>query len=132
MIGSIILKPYIALEPSERDLIVVLTIIGQIISIYDTIEALNLEKIIKFEIRYSKNFGKRIGIISIVFIPHLIIMYSLLFYNLHNLQVMMISLNLIIETILFGLIFKEVYDLLFRDESERMFEFEKNRKLYLE
>ena len=132
MIGSIILKPYIALEPLERDLIVVLTIIGQIISVYYLIEVLNIEKIIRYEIGYSMKFGKRIGIISIVFLPHLIFMYSLLFYHLHNLQVMMISLNLFIETILFGLIFKEVYDLLFMEESERFFELEKNRKLYLE
>ena len=131
MVGSIILKPYIALEPSERDIIVALTIIGQIFSLYFLIEALNLEKIIRYEIKYSMKFGKRVGVISIVLLPHLIFMFSLLFYDLHNLQVMMISLNLFIEIVLFGLVFKEVYDLLFREQSERIFEFEKNRKLYL-
>ena len=132
MIGSIILKPYIALEPIERDIIVGITITGQIFSLYYLIEALFLEKIIKLEMKYSIRFGKRILFMTILFFPHVILMGSLLFFNLHNLQVMMISLNLIIELILIGLLIKEAYDLLFRDESEKLFEFQKNRKLYLE
>lgn len=132
MIGSIILKPYIALEPNERDIIVGLSITGQFFSIYFVIEALNLEKILKLEIKYSIKFARRIGIILFLFIPHLVLIFILLFFNLHNLQVMMIWLNIIIESILIGLIFKEVYDLIFREESERLFEYEKNRKLYLE
>jgi len=45
---------------------------------------------------------------------------------------MMVYLNLIINTLLLGVVFKEVYDLLFITEAERKFELEKNRKLYLE
>ncbi|GAH58896.1 unnamed protein product, partial [marine sediment metagenome] len=77
-------------------------------------------------------FGKRIGIVSLVYLPLYFTFFSLLFLNLHELQVMMVYLNLIIESLLLGVVFKEVYDLLFITEAERKFELEKNRKLYLE
>ena len=132
LIGSIILKPYIALEPKERDFIVLLTVLNLSFSIYYIIEALRLEKVFKLEDKHVIKFGKRIGIVSLVYSPLYFIFFSLLFLNLHELQVMMVYLNLIIETLLLGVVFKEVYDLLFITEAERKFELEKNRKLYLE
>lgn len=132
LISSIILKPYIALEPKERDFIVLLTVLNISFSIYYIIEALRLEKVFKLEDKHVIKFGKRIGIVSLVYLPLYFTFFSLLFFNLHELQVMMVYLNLIIETLLLGVIFKEVYDLLFITEAERKFELEKNRKLYLE
>jgi len=132
LIGSIILKPYIALEPKERDFIVILTVLNMSFSIYYIIEALRLEKVFKLEDKHVFKFGKRIGIVSLVYSPLYLTFFSLLFLNLHELQVMMVYLILIIETLLLGVIFKEVYDLLFITEAERKFELEKNRKLYLE
>jgi len=132
LIASIILKPYIALEPKERDFIVLLTVLNMIFSIYYIIEALRLEKVFKLEDKHIIKFGKRIGIVSLVYSPLYFTFFSLLFFNLHELQVMMIYLNLIIETLLLGVVFKEIYDLLFINEAERKFELEKNRKLYLE
>ena len=132
LISSIILKPYIALEPKERDFIVLLTVLNMCFSIYYIIEALRLEKVFKLEDRHVIKFGKRIGIVSLVYLPLYFTFFSLLFFNLHELQVMMVYLNLIIETLLIGVVFKEVYDLLFITEAERKFELEKNRKLYLE
>ncbi len=132
LISSIILKPYIALEPKERDFIVLLTVLNMSFSIYYIIEALKLEKVFKLEDKHIIKFGKRIGIVSLVYLPLYFTFLSLLFLNLHELQVMMVYLNLIIETLLLGVIFKEVYDLLFITEAERKFELEKNRKLYLE
>jgi len=132
LIGSIILKPYIALEPKERDFIVLLTVLNMSFSIYYIIEALRLEKVFKLEDKHVIKFGKRIGIVSLVYLPLYFTFFSLLFLNLHELQVMMVYLNLIIETLLLGVVFKEVYDLLFITEAERKFELEKNRKLYLE
>lgn len=132
LICSIILKPYIALEPKERDFIVLLTVLNMIFSIYYIIEALRLEKVFKLEDKHVIKFGKRIGIVSLVHSPLYFTFFSLLFFNLHELQLMMIYLNLIIETLLLGVVFKEVYDLLFINEAERKFELEKNRKLYLE
>jgi len=132
LIGSIVLKPFIALEPKERDLIVLLTVLNISFSIYYIIEALRLEKVFKLEDKHIIKFGKRIGIVSLVYLPLYFTFFSLLFIDLHELQVMMVYLNLIIETLLLGVVFKEVYDLLFITEAERKFELEKNRKLYLE
>jgi len=132
LIGSIVLKPFIALEPKERDFIVLLTVLNISFSIYYIIEALRLEKVFKLEDKHVIKFGKRIGIVSLVYLPLYFAFFSLLFLNLHELQVMMVYLNLIIETLLLGVVFKEVYDLLFITEAERKFELEKNRKLYLE
>ena len=132
LISSIVLKPYIALEPKERDFIVILTVFNMSFSIYYIIEALKIEKVFKLEDEHVIKFGKRIGIVSLVYLPLYFTYFSLLFLNLHELQVMMVYLNLIIESLLLGVVFKEVYDLLFITEAERKFELEKNRKLYLE
>ncbi|MFX0025234.1 MAG: hypothetical protein ACFE8M_02375 [Candidatus Hermodarchaeota archaeon] len=132
LIGSIVLKPFIALEPFDRDFIIIISIINIIFSIYYLSEALRLNKTFKLDDKYITNFGKRIGIISLIYIPHIFLISSLLFRDLHNLQIMMTSLIIFIEAILIGVVFKEVYDLIFKEEAERVFELEKNRKLYFE
>lgn len=130
LIVSIILKPYIALEPSERDFIIFITSINMIFCLYYLIEALRLNRIFKLDVKNMKNFGKRIGIISLLLIPNLVEFIYLLFIDLHNLQILMIALIIVIETLLLGVIFKEVYDLIFKEETERIFELERNRKIY--
>ncbi|MFW9946383.1 MAG: hypothetical protein ACFFDX_06085 [Candidatus Odinarchaeota archaeon] len=130
LIGSIVLKPFIALEPFDRDFIIIINIINIIFSIYYLIEALRLNKTFKLDDKYIINFGKRIGIISLIYIPHIFLLSSLLLRNLHNLQIMMTSLIIFIEAILLGVVFKEVYDLIFKEEAEKVFELKKNRKLY--
>ncbi|MHA1240405.1 MAG: hypothetical protein ACTSQU_06385 [Promethearchaeota archaeon] len=132
LLGSIILKPYIALEPDERDFIILLAVVNLVFSFYFLIEALKLDSIFYLEEKHIFKFGKRIGVVSLIYTPHLFVFISLLFIDLHELQLMMVTLNLIIETLLIGIVFKEVYDILFREESERKFELEQNRKLYFE
>ncbi|MFX1492932.1 MAG: hypothetical protein ACFFBZ_01480 [Promethearchaeota archaeon] len=132
LIGSIVLKPFIALEPFDRDFIIIINIINIIFSIYYLIEALRLNKTFKLDDKYIINFGKRIGIISLIYIPHIFLLSSLLLRNLHNLQIMMTSLIIFIEAILLGVVFKEVYDLIFKEEAEKVFELKKNRKLYFD
>ncbi len=132
LIGSIILKPFIALEPSDRDFIIIISIVNIIFSIYYMIEALRLNKIFKLDNKYIINFGKRIGIVSLIYIPQIFLISSLLLRDLHNLQIMMIGLIIFIEALLLGVVFKEVYDLIFKEEAERKFELKKNRKLYFE
>ncbi|MFX1402072.1 MAG: hypothetical protein ACFE8V_12595 [Promethearchaeota archaeon] len=131
LIASIILKPYIALEPFERDFIVVISSVNMIFCLYYLIEVLRLNKIFKLIDKNIVKFGRRIGLISLFFLPNLCLFASLLFIDLHNLQILMTSLIIFVQILLIGLIFKEVYDLLFKNESERKFELEKNRKLYL-
>ena len=132
LVSSIVLKPYIALEPKERDFIVILTIINMIFSIYYLVEALKFEKVFRLEEKHILKFGKRIGIVSVLYSPHIFFLCSLLFFDLHNLQIMMIWIVIIIEILLLGILIKEIYDLLFKDENERKFEIEQNRKVYLE
>ncbi len=132
LVSSIVLKPYIALEPKERDFIVFLTIINMIFGIYYLVEALKFEKVFRLEEKHIRKFGKRIGIVSLLYSPHLFFLCSLLFLDLHNLQIMMVWVILIIEILLLGILSKETYDLLFKEEAERKFEIEQNRKVYLE
>ncbi len=132
LLGSIILKPYIALEPDERDFIILLTLVNLAFSFYYLIEALNLDRVFCLEEKHIFKFGKRIGVISLIYTPHLFVFISLLFIDLHDLHLMMVMLNLIIEILLLGIVFKEIYDLLFKEETERKFELEQNRKLYFE
>ncbi len=132
LLGSILLKPYIALEPDERDFIILLTLVNLVFSFYYLIEALKLDNVFCLEEKHIFKFGKRIGVVSLIYTPHLFVFISLLFIDLHNLQLMMITLNLIIETLLLALVFKEIYDILFKEETERKFEMEQNRKLYFE
>ena len=84
------------------------------------------------ETKNIKKFGKRIGIITLLYIPHLFSISSLFFRDLHNLELMMLFLIVIIEVTLIVLVLKEVYDLLFLEETRRNFEIEENRKKYLE
>ncbi|MBY9019604.1 MAG: hypothetical protein KGD67_01005 [Candidatus Lokiarchaeota archaeon] len=132
LLGSILLKPYIALEPAERDYIIILAIINLIFNFYYLIEASKLERVFSLEEKHILKFGKRILVVSLFYTPHLFVFISLLFINLHDLQLMLVILNLIIELLLFGVIFKEIYDILFKEETERKFELEQNRKLYFE
>ena len=132
LFSSILLKPFIALEPKERDFIVFVTIFNMVFNIYYLIEALKFEKVFRLEYKYIRKFGKRIGIVTILYLPHVFIFSSLLFLNLHNLLIMIIWLSLILEALLLGILFKEIYDLLFKNEIERKFEIDQNRKFYLE
>ena len=132
LIASIVLKPYIALEPIERDFIIVTCIINMCFSGYYLMEMYIFTRVYKLEIEAIEKFGKRIGGISLAFLVQSCIFFSLLFMALHNLQLMMIALILMVQVLILGIVFKEVYDLVFREENERDFEIKRNRKLYFD
>ena len=94
--------------------------------------AIRLDKIFKLENKNIIKFGKTIGVATLFYIPHVIIFATLFFRNLHNLEVIMISLTVFMEVMLIGVVLKEVYDLVFLDESRRNFEIEADRKKYIE
>ncbi|TFG29365.1 MAG: hypothetical protein EU532_03245 [Promethearchaeota archaeon] len=131
MMGSVLAGPNINLKTEDRDFIIILTIINIIFSIYYLLEGLRLEKIFKLSEKQIIKFGKRIGFISLFYIPPVFLMGSLLFRELDNLQNLIILLILVLELCLIGVIMKEVYDLLFLEDSQRKLELEKNRKMYL-
>ncbi|MFX1478780.1 MAG: hypothetical protein ACFFCI_11680 [Promethearchaeota archaeon] len=91
-----------------------------------------MERTFKLENKNIVKFGKRIGAVTLIYVPHIAAFSSLLFRDLHNLEKIMVILILILETILIVLSLKEVYDLVFLEETRRNFEIEENRKKYIE
>ena len=132
MIGSIILKPYIALDPHDRDFIVILCFINIVFCVYYLMEVIRLEKVFKLENKNIIRFGKRLGIVTILYTPHFFFFISIFFKNLHNLEIMMAFLISLIEALLICVALKEVFDLVFLEESQRDFKIEENRKKYIE
>jgi len=132
MIGSYLLQPYIALEIVERDLIIILCTINLLFCIYYLWQVVKIEKIFKLENKHIIKFGKKIGIVIILYIPHFFIFTTLFFKNLHNLELLMVILISFMEALLICVVIKEVYDIVFQEESQRDFELEENRKKYLE
>lgn len=131
MMGSILMAPYINLKLGDQEFIIILCTINIVFSMYYLIEALRLEKIFKLEDKHIIKFGKRIGIITTFYISQFFLMGSLLFRELNNLQNMMIILIMLLEVCIFGVILKEVYDLVFLEESQRKLELDKNRRTYI-
>ena len=132
LISSIILKPYIALEPADRDTIIIISVINIIFCSYWIIEALYLKVIFKLEDKNIIKFGKRIAIVTLFYLPNVIIFCFLFFKDLHNLITMMFFLLLVIKLLLLGIIYKEVYDLVFQNSQDRKLELAQNRKLYFD
>jgi len=130
LITSIVLKPYTALEPIDRDTIIIICSINLIFCIYWIIEGLNLKNIFKLEDKNIRKFGKRIAIGTVIYLPNFILFCLLFSKELHNLLIMILFLLLVIKLILLGIIVKEVYDLIFQNSEDRNFEFSQNRKLY--
>ncbi|MCK4285434.1 MAG: hypothetical protein KAX18_04495 [Candidatus Lokiarchaeota archaeon] len=69
---------------------------------------------------------------TLLYLPHLFLFTTLFLRELHNLELIMVVLIFIMELTLIGLVLKEVYDLLFIEDTRRNFEIEENRKKYLE
>ncbi|MFX1313685.1 MAG: hypothetical protein ACFFHD_13905 [Promethearchaeota archaeon] len=132
MIASYLIQPYIALNIADRDLIVILCAINLIFCIYYLWQVVKIQKIFKLENKDVIKFGKNIGIVTSLYIPHFFIFTTLFFRNLHNLELLMVILISSIEILLIFVVIKEVYDLVFKDESQRDFELEENRKKYFE
>jgi hypothetical protein len=132
VVGSIVLKPYIDISLQERDFIIVLCSCNFFFGLYYFWEVFEFKKKFKLEKKNIIRLGKRIGTITLFYVPHVFIMISLLFRKLHNLELLIVLLISIIEVLIIGLVFKECYDLVFLEEIRRDFEIEKNRKKYFE
>ena len=132
ILGSISLKPYIALTTQERNFIVTLCIINILFCAYYLWEVLKLDKIFRLENQNIIKFGKKIGVITLFYTQHLFLFITLLFRDRHNLEMIMVFLIIFIEVLLISVVLKEVYDLVFLEETRRDFEIEENRKKYIE
>ncbi len=93
-------------------------------------EARIFKNIFVLEDKHLIRYGKRIGIVSCIYLPHVVFLFLLFFRQLHELEKMMLALIIIMEISLLGLVFKEVHDLVFQEEQERKYELEKNRQRY--
>ena len=131
IVGSILMRPYINLKSEDQNFIIILSTINMLFSLYYFLEALRLEKIFKLEDKHIIKFGKRIGIVSLGYLIHFLFMGLLLFRDLDYLQIMMTALIMLLELCLFGVIFKEVYDLVFLEENQRKRELDRNRRIYI-
>jgi hypothetical protein len=132
MMGLIVLKPYLGIPSQDRDLIIILCCINLSFSFYYLWNVLRLERIFKLENENVVKFGKKLGIVTLVYIP-VIFLFAILFTrNLHNLIILMIFLIFLMQILLIGLVLKEVYDLVLLEESRRNFEIDAERKKYIE
>lgn len=132
LIGSIVLKPYIGIQSQERDIIVILSSINILLSLYYLWNVLNLHKKYRLESKNIIKFVKSIGIVTLIYIPHVFVFASLFLRNLNYLEILMISLIILTEILLIGLVLKQVYDLIFLEQSRRNAQIEKDRKKYFE
>ena len=132
IIGAVLLQYQTHLATVTMNYIIILCSVNIIFNLYYLSEALRLNKIFKLEDKHIFKFGRRIAIVTIFYSPHFFILISLFFNNLNTLHLMMVFMIFILEAILLGLVFKEVYDLLFVSEAEAKREIQKNRQLYLE
>lgn len=132
MLGSILLKPYIALEPIEMYYIIILCIINLNFAIYYLLEAFKFKKVFPLEDRLLEKVAKRCVLITFFYTGHFILILSLIFLDLHNLEVMMAFLLMLMEALLIGLVFKETYDILYQPETFRRYELKENRHKYFD
>jgi len=132
LFGSIYLKPYISLNTQIRDYIVILCSFNLFFASIYFLNAIRLERVFRLENKHIINYGKKIGVFTLFYIPHFFFLITLLIIDLHNLEKLMVFLMIFIEALLIGLILKEVYDLVFLMESKRDFELQKNRQRYIE
>ena len=132
MMGAIVFKPYLALEPDDRNLIVMLCAISMIFSVIYLYFGLKTKSVFKLELKNILRFVKILGFINVIFTPHLFFMLFLFTKEIHDLLFLIVIMNIFIELILIGLVYKEIIDLFFKQESEVKFEVEKNQKLYFD
>jgi hypothetical protein len=132
IISPIFLKSYITLGIQDIYFISIICSINILFGIYYLWEVINLGKVFKLENKYIRRFGKRIGFVTVLYLIPFILFCTLFFRKLSILETFLILLIFIIESLLIGVILKEVYDLVFQEEAQRDFSIEENRKKYFQ
>ncbi|MFX0023363.1 MAG: hypothetical protein ACFE9S_13635 [Candidatus Hermodarchaeota archaeon] len=132
MIGSIVLNPNLAIQSQDRNLIIILSSINILFSLYYIWIVFKIKKVFRLETKNIIRFAKKIGIVTLIYLPHVLLFIFLLFQNLNNLEFLMICLIILMEIFLIGVVFKEVYDIVLLEESRRDIKIERDRKKYIE
>jgi hypothetical protein len=98
---------------------------------YNILEGTRIKRIFKLENKNILKFVKRIGIINLIYTPHMIIYGVNFYYNIDDSLKVMAFLTYLLEIVLIVLIYKEVYDILLKNQLERNFDLSEDRALYL-
>ncbi len=131
LIGSIVLEPYTGVQPQEISMINILCLVNIFFSLYYLWTVIKIEKILRLETKNIIRFIKNIGIVTLIYLPHVFTLIILIFKDLHDIVTLMISLIVLIEIILIGVVLKEVYDVVFQEESRRNTKIEIDREKYI-
>jgi len=108
MVISILFKPYLVLEPYERDYIVIVYGMNIPFCIYYLIEALRISSISGLDRKYTSRFILRTGVISLLYIPQLVSMAVILIADVNLIEKTIVFVVLVLEIGLVGLIFRLV------------------------
>jgi len=128
---SIFLKPYIALEPIVSNYIIILSIFNLFFASLYLFCSVKVKKVFKLELKNIIKFGKILTIININYTPHFVFMLSIFLFELHNLLFFMILLNCIIEFIIVGIVYVEIYDYYLKGKVSENLNLRKIRNIIL-
>lgn len=101
---SILFKPYLVLEPQERDYIVIISAINIPFCIYYLLEGLRISKIRDLHGKNTARFILRAGLVSIFYISHLIFLMGFLFMDVNIIEKVMVFVVAFLEMFIIGLI----------------------------
>jgi hypothetical protein len=105
---SILFKPYLVLEPWERDYIVLVSGFNIPFCFYYIIEGIWVSTIRELHEKYTSKFIIRTGIVSVLYIPHLIFMIGFLLMDVNFLEKVMVIVVVVLEVFIIGLIVRLV------------------------
>ncbi|TFG00340.1 MAG: hypothetical protein EU541_02640 [Promethearchaeota archaeon] len=106
MIISILFKPYLILDPWERDYIVLVSGFNIPFCIYYAIEAIRLSEISGLDQKYTLKFILRTCVVSAIYIVHLVFLTQILFSEVILLEKIMVFILFLLEIFLIGIIFR--------------------------
>jgi hypothetical protein len=104
IVVSILFKPYLVLKPSERDYIVAVSAVNFPFCIYYIIEAKRASAIRNLQEKYIINFIIRTSFVSLLYIPHLVFMGTILFKHVNVIEKVMVVVIVFLEFMVIGLI----------------------------
>jgi len=115
-----------SIDSGALEQIFILCLLDFPLSFYFIVESLRIKKFVNSEDHYIVNFGRRIGIVALIFIPHIIYFISLIIGELNGILKIACALLVFFELVLIGLIGKEIYDLFILKERRSYYNRNKN------
>lgn len=101
---SILFKPYLVLEPQERDYIVLISGINIPFSLYYIIEGIRITPIRDLHEKYTSKFIIRTVLVSVFYTLHLLFMITILLMDVNLIEKVMVFVVIVLEIFMVGLI----------------------------